>query len=87
MTAASPGPAPAGFMWIEDTAKALGVKVGTLHKWRYRRVGPPAIRHAGRLMYAEAGIDAYFQALADEAESSAVVRAPRPHVRRQPIAA
>ncbi|MFE1321662.1 hypothetical protein [Kitasatospora phosalacinea] len=86
MTSASPGRAPAGFMWIEGAAKELGVKVCTLHKWRQRKVGPLAVRHAGRLMYAEVDIANYLQGLVDEAKSSAVVRIPRPDVRLQPAA-
>ncbi|MFD5564459.1 hypothetical protein [Kitasatospora griseola] len=81
MTSASPGRAPAGFMWIEGAADALGVKVCTLHKWRQRKAGPLAVRHAGRLMYAETDIAGYLQNLVDEAKSSAVVRNPRPDVR------
>lgn len=87
MTAASPGPAPAGFMWIEDAAKELGVKVGTLHKWRYRKTGPLAVRHAGRLMYAQTAIATYLNSLVSQAEFDRQSRAPRPHVRRQPLAA
>nr|BEK68791.1 hypothetical protein KPHV_60180 [Kitasatospora purpeofusca] len=76
MPAKTPPPAPTGFMWIEEAAKALGVQVSTLHKWRYRNVGPDAVRHAGRLMYATAGIEGYLKALATPAPR----RLPRPAV-------
>ncbi|MFE6868369.1 helix-turn-helix domain-containing protein [Kitasatospora sp. NPDC057692] len=79
MPAKTPPPPPPGFLWIEEAAKQLGVQVGTLHKWRYRKVGPTAVRHAGRLMYATDSIDAYFEALAVAAQP-VPRRLPRPAV-------
>ncbi|WP_230210950.1 hypothetical protein [Streptomyces kaniharaensis] len=73
-------PAPAGFMWIEDAAKELGVQVCTLHKWRYRGIGPAAALHAGRLIYAKSGIKSYWESLANPELKP--TRVPRPHVRR-----
>lgn len=93
MPAKTPGPAPAGFMWIEDAAKALGVEVGTLHKWRYRRKGPASFKHAGRVIYRATAIDDYLNGCeaADSHSNPALNplnRVPQPRVtRRQPAAA
>jgi hypothetical protein len=87
MPARISGPAPAGYLWLPDMAKALGVEPSTLHKWRYRRVGPPAVKHAGRLMYPESSIAAHFAACkaADphsNPELSPLNREKRPHLPR-----
>ncbi|MFF7991719.1 hypothetical protein ACFZDG_18240 [Kitasatospora xanthocidica] len=79
MPAKTGTPAPAGFMWIEAAAKELRVQKCTLYKWRYRGIGPKAIRHAGRLMYAESAVKGYWADLID-AEQPTPLRAPRPHV-------
>lgn len=79
MPAKTTGPAPAGFMWIEDVAEALRVKKCTLYKWRYRGIGPTAIRHAGRLMYAENAVKDYWAGLVAAAQPEPLPT-PRPAV-------
>lgn len=85
MPAKATGPAPAGFMWIDDAAKALGVEVCTLYKWRQKRKGPASFKHAGRLMYRESAIAAHFEAC-EAADShsnpqlSPLNRVPQPRV-------
>ncbi|MBV6697493.1 helix-turn-helix domain-containing protein [Kitasatospora aureofaciens] len=79
MPAKTGTPAPAGFMWIDEAALALGVQVSTLYKWRYRGIGPTPVRHAGRLMYAKTTIEDYLRALVAAAQP-APRRALRPAV-------
>lgn len=91
MPAKTGTPAPAGFMWIEDAAKALGIQVCTLYKWRQRRTGPASARHAGRLIYSETGIRSYLEGLmASDShanpELNPVLRVPRPHIRSRAAA-
>jgi len=52
-------PAPAGFLWIEDAAEALGVQKSTLYKWRYLRKGPDSFKHAGKVIYRASEIQEY----------------------------
>lgn len=78
MPAKTGTPAPAGFMWIDEVATALSIQINTLYKWRYRGIGPAAVRHAGRLMYAESIVEEYLQGLAPQ--PGPTMRAQRPHV-------
>jgi predicted DNA-binding transcriptional regulator AlpA len=79
-------PAPAGFMWIDDAAEALGVEKSTLYTWRHKRRGPASFKHAGRVMYRKTAIDDYLNGCeaADSRsnpELNPVLRAPRPVTR------
>jgi predicted DNA-binding transcriptional regulator AlpA len=43
---------PGDRLWnVEDTSAFLGVPIGTLYQWRYRRLGPPAYRVGRHLRY------------------------------------
>lgn len=44
-------------LWsAEDTSDFLGVPVGTLYQWRYRRIGPPAYKVGRHLRYDPAAV-------------------------------
>jgi predicted DNA-binding transcriptional regulator AlpA len=52
VTSDRPTPQLAERLWsAEDTSAFLGVPVGTLYQWRYRRLGPPAYRVGRHLRY------------------------------------
>ena len=38
-------------MTIQELARYLGVPVGTLYQWRYRREGPPGFRVGRHVRY------------------------------------
>lgn len=86
-------PAPAGCLWIEDAAAALGVEKSTLYKWRYRRIGPASFKHAGKVVYRETAIAAYLAdcEAADSRSNPAlnpVLKTPAPRLgSRRPVAA
>ena len=47
-------------LWsVDDVSTFLGVPVGTLYQWRYRRVGPPAARVGRHLRYDPADVRAW----------------------------
>jgi hypothetical protein len=47
-------------LWsAEDTSAYLGVPVGTLCQWRYRRIGPPAYKVGRHLRYDPAAVRAW----------------------------
>lgn len=49
-------------LWTaNETADYLHVKVKTLHNWRSRRVGPPAVKVVGALRYRRAEVDSWLQ--------------------------
>lgn len=61
MPARRTGPAPKGYMWLEDTAERLGITPSTLRKWRTRDYGPAGFKHAGYVIYEEAEVEAHFE--------------------------
>ncbi|MBB4922138.1 helix-turn-helix domain-containing protein [Kitasatospora kifunensis] len=80
-------PPPPGCLWIEQAAERLGIKPGTLHKWRQKRRGPASFKHAGRVTYREIALERYL-AECEAADSHSnpalnpLLRAPEPHIRR-----
>ncbi|MEV4810272.1 helix-turn-helix transcriptional regulator [Micromonospora avicenniae] len=47
-------------LWtVQDVAAFLGVPVGTLYQWRYRRTGPRAARVGRHLRYDPADVRAW----------------------------
>ena len=47
-----------------EVAEYLGLPTSTLYAWRYRRVGPPAIRVGKHLRYRRQSLDAWVSAQA-----------------------
>ncbi|MFE9651554.1 helix-turn-helix transcriptional regulator [Micromonospora sp. NPDC006431] len=44
-------------LWtVQDVSAFLGVPVGTLYQWRYRRTGPRALRVGRHLRYRPADV-------------------------------
>lgn len=91
MPARPTGPAPAGCLWLEETAPRLGVKPSTLRKWRLTGRGPASFKVEGRVVFKEAVVDAYLAncEAADPSSNPALsplARAPRPHLRRSTAA-
>lgn len=46
-------------MTQEEVAEYLGVSVGTVENWRYRRVGPDYIPVEGSIRYRPAAVEKY----------------------------
>lgn len=44
---------------LEEVSYFLGVPVGTLYQWRYRRTGPPAFKVGRHLRYDPAAVRAW----------------------------
>jgi excisionase family DNA binding protein len=44
-----------------ELAKFLGVPIGTLYGWKYRRVGPPALRIGRHLRYRSQDVEAWLK--------------------------
>lgn len=87
MAARATGPAPAGHLYMEEVAERLGVKVTTLRKWRRLHTGPQGFRHAGRIIYPEAAVEAHLAAcMAADPHSNPEIRPTnrpiRPHLGR-----
>jgi excisionase family DNA binding protein len=53
------------FLTPEEVAEILRVKVGTLHNWRQRDVGPPAVRMGKYLRYRRSSFDKWLSEIAD----------------------
>lgn len=47
----------------KDVAEILGLDPKTIQNWRYLQVGPPFVRHRGRVYYRPADVQAYIEAL------------------------
>ena len=60
-TTAAPEPRTRELLTAEEVAELLRVEVHTLHNWRYRRVGPPAYKVAGKLRYDRAAVDEWLE--------------------------
>jgi predicted DNA-binding transcriptional regulator AlpA len=52
---------PDVLMTVDETADYLRVKIKTLHNWRSRRVGPPAVKVVGALRYRRSEVDSWLQ--------------------------
>lgn len=51
---------PTDRLWsINDVSAFLGIPVGTLYQWRYRRIGPRASRVGRHLRYDPAEVRAW----------------------------
>ena len=48
-------------MKVGETADYLRVKPKTLHNWRSRGVGPPAVKAVGGLRYRRGDVDRWLQ--------------------------
>jgi len=47
-------------LWtVQEVSEYLGVPVGTLYQWRYRRIGPRAARVGRHLRYRPADVQAW----------------------------
>lgn len=46
-----------------DVAELMDVAPKTVQNWRYLLVGPPYVRHRGRIYYRSADVQAYIDAL------------------------
>jgi excisionase family DNA binding protein len=51
--------APERLMAPREVANLLGVSVDTLYAWRYRRVGPPALKVGRHLRYRPSEVAAW----------------------------
>lgn len=47
----------------KDVAEMLDVDPKTVQNWRYLQVGPPYVKHRGRVYYRAADMKAYLAAL------------------------
>lgn len=47
----------------KDLAAMLDVNPKTVQNWRYLQVGPPFVKHRGRVYYRSADVKAYLAAL------------------------
>ena len=59
----------ADLMTVGETATYLRVQVKTLHNWRTRRVGPPAVKVVGGLRYSRTDVDRWLAAERDTADA------------------
>lgn len=55
----------------EEVAARLKIPRATLHQWRYRREGPPAIRVGRHLRYPEDEYEAWLKSLAKAEQTQA----------------
>jgi excisionase family DNA binding protein len=44
-----------------EVAELLGVSESTVHNWRYKRTGPPAIKVGGAVRWPESAIEAWIK--------------------------
>lgn len=50
-------------MTTKDVAEMLDVNWKTVQNWRYLQVGPPYVKHRGRVYYRATDVKAYLAAL------------------------
>lgn len=48
-------------MTIQELAQYLGVPVGTLYQWRYRREGPPGFRVGRHVRYRRSDVEMWIE--------------------------
>jgi transposase-like protein len=57
-----PIPPPAGYVWIDEAARRIGVAKNTLYKWRQTNVGPRGVPFGRKIAYLITDLNAHIEA-------------------------